>query len=112
MIGRHAGEGTGQMAGRQRGVRGRARRIATLSVVAATATAMTVGVARPLDDPHAAVVNANVDLAGATNLLPNRDQAPGIIGGLGATTHSGNPAIADQLARAVLNGISVTAFAQ
>lgn len=83
-----------------------------LSAAAATATAMTVGVALPLDNPHAAVINANVDLAAAIQLLPNRDQAPDIIGGLGATIPSGNQAIADQLVRAVLNGISLTAFAR
>ena len=82
------------------------------SAAAATATAMTVGVALPLDNPHAAVINANVDLAAAIQLLPNRDQAPDIIGGLGATIPSGNQAIADQLVRAVLNGISLTAFAR
>jgi hypothetical protein len=71
------------------------------SAAAATATAMTVGVALPLDNPHAAVINANVDLAAAIQLLPNRDQAPDIIGGLGATIPSGNQVIADQLVRAV-----------
>ena len=78
------------MTGRQRRIGGRARRIAMLSAAAATATAMTVGVALPLDNPHAAVINANVDLAAAIQLLPNRDQAPDIIGGLGATIPSGN----------------------
>jgi hypothetical protein len=100
------------MAGRQRRIGGRARRIAMLSAATATATAMTVGVAPPLDNPHAAVVNANVDLAAAIKLLPNRDQAPDITSGLGATIYSGNQAIADQLVRAVLNGINLTAFAQ
>ena len=60
-----------------------------LSAAAATATAMTVGVAAPPDNPHAAVVNANVDLAAAIQLLPNRDQVPDIIGGLGARSPAG-----------------------
>jgi hypothetical protein len=83
-----------------------------LSAATATATAMTVGIAPPPDKPHSAVVDANVDLAAAITLLPNHDQVPDLTGGLGATIYSGNQAIADQLIRAVVNGISLTAFAQ
>ena len=63
-------------------------------------------------EAHAAVVNANVDLAAAIKLLPNHDQVPDLTGGLGATIYNGNQALADQLIRAVVNGISLTAFAQ
>ena len=83
-----------------------------LSAATATATAMTVGVAPPPDQPHSAVVDANVDLAAAIQLLPNHDQVPDITGGLGATIYNGNQALADQLIRAVVNGISLTAIAQ
>jgi hypothetical protein len=83
-----------------------------LSAATATATAMTVGIAPPPEKPHSAVVDANVDLAAAIKLLPNHDQVPDLTGGLGATIYNGNQAIADQLIRAVVNGISLTAFAQ
>jgi hypothetical protein len=100
------------MAGRHRKIGARAKRIALLSAATATVTAMTVGVAPPPDEPRSAVVNANIDLAAAIKLLPDHDQAPDITGGLGATIYNGNQALADQLIRAVVNGISLTAFAQ
>src|ERR1700733_12211966 len=72
------------MADRHRRIGARVRRIAMLSAATATATVMTVGIAPLPEKDRAAAVNANVGLAAAITLLPNRDRVPDLSGGLGA----------------------------
>lgn len=89
----------------------RAARITRIGVATATATAMAVSVAPP-QAPQKPEVYQNVDLAAAIKLLPNHDQVPDITGGLGTTIYDASQTLADQLARALVNGVSLAAFAQ
>ncbi|BBZ31013.1 hypothetical protein MMAD_53080 [Mycolicibacterium madagascariense] len=55
---------------------------------------------------------ANVDLAAAVRLLPNHDQVHDITGGLGTAVYDFDQSVLDQLSRAIVNGVSLTALAQ
>src|SRR3954466_13377163 len=85
--------------------------VALVSAATATATALTVGV-EPPPDPAKRVVAENVDMAAAIQLLPTHDQVPDITGGLGTGVFDFNQTFLDQLSRAIVNGVSLTAFAQ
>jgi hypothetical protein len=82
-----------------------------VSAATATAAALVVGVEPPPESVQPATAEP-VDLAAATRLLPNASEVPDVTGGLGAAVYDGNQAVLDQLIRAVVNGISLTAFAQ
>lgn len=99
------------MAGSHR-IRSRRRfSVALVSAATATATALTVGV-EPPPDPAKRVVAENVDLAAAIQLLPTHDQVPDITGGIGTVVYNFNQTFLDQLSRAIVNGVSLTALAQ
>ena len=84
--------------------------VALVSAATATATALTVGVAPP-PAPAQRVTAENVDLAAAVRLLPNHDQVHDITGGLGTAVYDFDQAVLDQLSRAIVNGVSLTALA-
>jgi hypothetical protein len=85
--------------------------VALVSAATATATALTVGV-EPPPDPAKRVVAESVDLAAAIQLLPTHDKVPDITGGLGTVVYNFNQTFLDQLSRAIVNGVSLTALAQ
>ena len=105
------------MAGRHRTRKARRLSVALVSAATATATALTVGV-EPPPDPAKRLTAENVDLAAAIQLLPDSGQYPNpkaipdLTGGLGTTVYDFSQTILDQLIRAVVNGVSLTAFAQ
>jgi hypothetical protein len=99
------------MAGTHRTRRARRFSVALVSAATATATALTVGV-EPPPAPAKRVTSAEVDLASEVRLLPNADQVHDITGGLGTTVYDFDQALLDQISRAIVNGISLTAVAQ
>lgn len=98
------------MAGTRRTRRARRFSVALVSAATATATALTVGV-EPPPAPAKRIAAENVDLTAAIQLLPTHDQVPDITGGLGTTIYDFNQAIADQLIRALVNGVNFSAVA-
>ena len=105
------------MAGRHRTRSRRRVAVAMFSAATATATALTVGVAPP-PDPDKRTSREFVDLAAAIQLLPDSGQYPNpkaipdLTGGLGTTAYNFSQTIADQLIRAIVNGINLSALAQ
>lgn len=99
------------MAGMHHTRKARRLSVALVSAATATATALTVGV-EPPPEPAKRLAAETVDLAAAIQLLPTHDQVPDITGGLGTTVYDASQAIADQLIRAVVNGINLSALAQ
>ena len=91
--------------------------VALVSAATATATALTVGV-EPPPAPAKRLAAESVDLAAAVQLLPDSGQYPNpknypdLTGGLGSAVYNASQTILDQLARAIVNGVSLTAFAQ
>jgi hypothetical protein len=85
--------------------------VALVSAATATATAFTVGV-EPAPAPAKRVAAEDVDLAAAISLLPTHDKVSDITGGLGSQIYNVNQTILDQLSRAIVGGVSLTALAQ
>lgn len=91
--------------------------VALVSAATATATALTVGVEPPRERAHP-LIGDDVDLAAAVQLLPDSGQYPNpknypdLTGGLGSSVYDASQAFADQLIRAIVNGISLTALAE
>lgn len=90
---------------------------ALVSAATATATVLTVGVDVP-PDPAKRSASDGIDLAAAIQLLPDSGQYPNakaypdLTGGLGTAAYDASQQLADQLARALVNGLSLTALAQ
>ena len=105
------------MAGKHRAKKARRFSVAMVSAATATATALTVGV-EPAPDPANRTAADDIDLAAAIQLLPDSGQYPNaktypdLTGGLGSAVNDASQAVADQFARAVVNGLSLTALAQ
>ncbi|WP_176749542.1 hypothetical protein [Mycolicibacterium grossiae] len=99
------------MAAKHRTVSARTKRVAVVATATATVSALTVGAA-PAPAPTKPVSHDAVDLAAAIRLLPNSSQVPDLTGGLGSALYGSGQAVADQLTRAVVNGINLAALAQ
>jgi hypothetical protein len=99
------------MAARHRVASRQVKRVAVVATATATVSALTVGT---LPGPNAIETASEraVRLSAAISLLPTHDKVPDITGGMGSMVYNDGQALADELSRALVNGINVAAAVQ
>lgn len=89
----------------------RSKKLATLGVATATATALTVGAAPP-EAETSALRNADVDLLAGIQFYPEPGEVPDLSFGLGSLAYDFAQEIAAQVQTAIVENISLVALAQ
>ncbi len=97
------------MARNHRKQRNRAKRVATLGAATATVTALTVGVAPPV---QAAAVQRDVRLQSGAHIFPPPDQIPDLTGGFGNQVYNQFQTVGAQLETAFVNNFNLQALLQ
>ncbi|MGV0836826.1 ATPase [Mycolicibacterium thermoresistibile] len=90
----------------------RSKKLAALGVATATATALTVGAAPPLEADAAKINNADVDLLAGIQFWPEPGDIPDLTFGLGSAVYDFSQLIAAQVETAIVENISLVALAQ
>src|SRR5690606_22707113 len=89
----------------------RSKKLATLGVATATATALTVGAAPP-EAETSALRNADVDLLAGIQYYPEPEHIPDLTFGLGAVGYGLSQDFAEMVIRGLVDNISFAALAE